>query len=1326
MNISSSTLIFSNTIWSQLQTLPLDKQEYLLNALKKIINQSDCQNKLKNLTQDNIFSILVKIPCNQVHQIIVTISDYKQDLKIVKFLGFTEQSSESNLNINVELIDNLKIENIKDRENDSQLEAKIINDYFINQVNSQITEIDFQCQDDDFYFYSGDNTTHTLPILLSSEQYKLIEKKSKFPVLLTGNQGTGKTTIAIYQALNQAQIHQQDSQYQILYVTPNQRLTKEVNQTIHNFNKTYVKNLRCQEYQAICRFIGQKYGIIGNNEFLAQRKITFHKFVEQFYQQKKIFTIKPEDLWAEIYKIIKGFSKSINSKTGLISLEDYLGLKNQSTLPANSDFKFVYNLASQYQKWLRTQNYWDELDITQFLLSHMTEHYQGDYNQIYIDEIQELTEIQVQLLLKLLIIKKEQNYLPKIFLIGQTESPFNQNSFSWHKIKKVIIELYHKLPQWAKMRSVIEPISLNHKFIRPQSITNLSAAIVNLGTSTSSLDKEIYTEFSWQVSEDKPLVISGTEIEILGEKNRLAIDGAIIVFNDSEKDKLIKHFSHDDSRILTIEESKGLEFNQVLVWKLLTNLTDLQNQPQVDLQECKNLKYYYLYTCTNLAKEKLYFYDEEVDEFWNFPTINELIEIGYATDLSSLFADSLNSDEKIKQAEIYLNLGVPKAYAIASQLYHQADDVTGAAKVKAIKEEEQGNWGKAGDIWNGLNKFDEAIRCWNEVDKRLWQAKWAVLKAEDWSNRGLYFEKIQDYNLANLCYEKADDFDGKLRCLEANNQWELAGDKCQAINQTTQAEKYYQLADKYYQETKQIKAAIQMWTKLDKWDKVALLWQKAQQWEKAAFCWQKQGELAKAGFCWQKAKKWTEAQKCWRELEKWTELAQCYEEEGKWELAAQTWQKQGETEKAGFCYQKGNRWEDAEKIWRQLEYWGLVAVALQQQQKWELAAKAWEKANPSEQQALCYEQLQKWDKAEQCWLQAKNWVRSIIACEKQGKWQEAAESWENLAEWEKSAKAWLKIEEWEKAAECYDLGEMWQESEKLWRQLGDDSRLANSLAQQGKYQESAQIWETMADWQQAGKAWRNQGEMEKAGECYEKGEYWREAEECWREVENWEKVDLACAKQGKWQKAAHDWLIKNQLDKAALCYENCQDWERAAKYWKKSYNWGKYAEVCQQLQQWEEAAQAYLRINNNENTEKAAWCFEKLQNWDKAADCWRKIWKWEKLALICEQQEKWEEAGKAWLLMNEAERAADCYERVNNWEKAEECWRKLENWEKLATVCESQSKWEESAQLWNFLGQWEKAANACLQMDDVETAIKYYEKGELWDKAEEYRQKLAS
>ena len=1301
-------IILSFSLLNQLSSLNHQERSYFLGKIKEVIITSQIDKNLREYSENNQ-SVIVNINYYSSHHVIGALIPQQSTVRIIAFTTHNKEVIENQFG-NSQII-NLTIEN-----HDQSFLELIINQP-IWQSNSLVFKSeDFEKNHQDFYVYSLNFSDGiTKEVFLSPQQYNIITNNSNLPILLSGDKGSGKTLTALYSALKHSYDYREKSNAKILFITANQHLQNNAKKIVKEVSNTSINNLIVKDYKSLAKSFGNEYQLNEKNQFLAQRQIIEHKFVEKFCKEQKLEDINYILLWQEIRQIIKGTTKSLHNPDKLLTLNDYLTIKNQSFFPVNTNFEYIYNLATQYQKWLKVQNYWDRLDLVHHLYNNLPDNYQGDYDVIYVDDSHQLTEIEIQFIFKLLKIEDKHNYIPQLFFVGEDNFVVNQRGFNWGRVKKIAVEEYLKSPQWKVIRSAIEPQSLSYSFKVSDKIVSLNNSIVNLAAINVQSEEKIPPQFSYVISEVKPLIIAGVEEEILKQDYRLGAGNGIIVATEKDKQKLVKCFPVDSQRIVTIEEAQGLEFEEVLVWQFFSNLPNLINQEENFLLQ----KYRYLSGCIKTAKTRLYFYDSEVDEFWNLAGIGDLVEIGYLTELDYFFEENNNRDisETIDSEIIdsYLSQGNSKAYQIASQLYFRGNDMLGAAKVEALLEEVYGNWGRAGDIWNQLLIFDEAIRCWNEVDKRLWEAKWASSKKDVWSQRGQYFEQIKNYQLASFCYEKGNDFQGKLRCLEGNNQWELAGDKCRENNLISQADQYYDLAHQYYLDNDNFKASVQMWTKLNKLDRVALIWEGLGEWEKAGNCWQKQGEIEKAAFCWQKAQKWSEAQKCWLELERWQDLALSYESQQRWDLAAQTWVKQGEIKKAACCYQYANRWDLAENLWRDLQCWGYVAIALQQQNKWLEAAKEWEKTNTLELQALCYEQLKNWQKAEESWLKANNWHKSIICAQKQEKWLEAAESWENLGEWLRAGKAWEKITEIEKAALCYEQGEYWEEAQRCWTILNSQnhqsewqSAIARCLEKQQKCSESAQIWQKLGQWQSAGKAWQNTGEIKKAALCYEKGEHWREAEECWRTLGDESKTQAACIKQGEWQTAANDWLKVNQIEQAALCYEKCQDWERAEKYWRQLSKWEKLAPVCEAMEKWDSAAQAYL---NSDNPERAAFCYEQIKDWEKAEECWRKAWKWEQLALVCEYQNKWQEAATAWVKADNLEKAAIYYEQIEDWENAEECWRKLSNWERLAAVCENQHKWEESAQLWNFLEQWQKAAQACLQMDDIETAIKYYEKG---------------
>ena len=1304
MTSTEPIVSLSFPFWSKLKSLSSEHKNHFISSLYQLITNDKYQQEFSQLLIDKLLVFITY----QGSNIFLGLYKHNSTISVVKVIDYILYQDKSTIKeyLAENEENNITIINIA-------IEKKELQAW---KYLSELLNLDYQfkvkhlgMENNDFWCYFPDGNQQNDYKLLSTHQYQILQRKPHLPTIIMGDRGTGKTTTAIYSALNEAQIIKQKGTEKILYITEDKPSLKELKKISDKYNK--YNHIEFCNFLKLNKIIIDKYPLIFTKKFLSQREINFYKFNEQFFKPKKIFAVQAEDLWQEVKYLIKGSSKAIKKSKTIISFNDYLALKKQSIFPENSDFKLIYDLVVQYQQWLESQKYWDILDLTKYLFTQLPDNYLGEYEAIYVDGIEQFSEIQMCLIFKLLKVQSNDNYLPQLFLVGNKEISRFQTDYTWNRTKKLIIDSYHKLPQWDKIRALIEPKEFAHSFIYAEPISKLTSTIANLiGKNTHNA--------SWLKSKQKPLIISEISEEFLAEQHSLNLDCAIIVFDDEQRNKLSNVFAKDSERIINFTELDNLEFEQVLVWKIFSDSNPLQASQDLTERELSAIKYNQIVKCASLARQSIYFYDEHIDKLWADSMINNLVEIGYQTELESLFNREYQHKEIIKIADSFLAKNNYKAYQIAEQIYDRYQKKAGKEKISALIEEIKGNHGKAGDIWNKLGVYEQAISAWNEVDDKLWMAKWSVLNEEEWKQRGNYFEQEKNYQLAKFCFEQANDFEGKLRCLEQDNQWELAGDECKQKELQSQADKYYQLADKYYREHQQISLAIKMWTKLSEWDKVALIWQELEQWEKAGNCWQKFGDMQKAAFCWQKAEKWVEAQKCWQELGNWTELALSYETQENWQLAAQTWLKVIDREKAAICFEKAGMWSEAEQIWSELGYWGFVAICLQQQEKWIEAAEAWNKTNPYELQALCYEKCGDWAKAEQYWLEAKNWRRIIIACEKQGKWLEAAESWENLGEWKNAAKAWQEINEIEKAALCYEEGEYWQEAEECWRKLQQDDRIAITLEKQDKWQLAATIWEELTQWQKAAKAWQEINEIEKAALCYEQGQHWREAEDCWRELQNWAKVKNACKQQGPWQEAADDWLERNQIEQAALCYEKCKDWERAAYYWEQCENWEKLAYACQQISEWDKAASAYLKL---EQIERAALCYQKAENWSKAEDCWRKLYKWDYVAITCEYQSKWSQAAKAWLVIEEIEKAGLCYEKCEQWAQAEDCWRKLNDWEKLAIVCEKQELWEEAAQLWYFLKQWQKAAEACLKMDDIQTAVKYYETGGYHQQAEQYR-----
>jgi len=1302
----------------KLNSLTCEQRSKMLSTIRAILHQQEIVQQIRQLEKSKK-KTLVRIPYSGDKRIIASliIKPDTLQLRIIDFLSKDKidkgHFSTDGTDYTIVYLEDPSSKTLFDTQIDKLTQPPAINrDSFWTTELVLITAADFEARDDDFWAYIIEEKSQQDPdLLLSSEQYEIA--KTELPILLTGSPGSGKTTVAVFRAVYES-YHKPE--HKIVYLTSNSALKTLAQNQATRIYKQKLKNLSFFDYTSFCLDLGKKYQLINEYEFKPVKQITQQKFIDNFCLPRQITPLDSLYLWQEIRHLLKGSAQGNLSETGLITAAEYENLRSESVLPANSNYSEIYKLATAYQNWLKSQGYWDEIDLTRYLLGKITSE---KYDILFCDDILSFTEIEVKLLLKLL--KNNGVNYPTIFWTGTPEKVIKPIGLSWGKVKKIITEYYPK-NQRIKLKE------LTNNFRTVSTILKLGEEVLTFANNNYP-DKttQITQRYSIVNSVEKPLIIFGSEGKILKGKNRLGDRHAIIVTNEEEKNKLAAIFNHQgikQERILTITEIQGLEFDYVLGWKLLGDFEKLLAEKSPIKYEEERLKYELVYACTTIAKKKLFFYEKQFSEFWYRAEIDLLVNEGKTTVIENFFQEEEETEETkeilLETAATYENRG---DWKFARENYLRAGEEEDAKIAEARLEESKGNWEKAGDIWDSLSVWDEAYRCWEQVSTELWQQKWENLNVKSWQKRGKYWEEEKNYQLSLYCYEKADDLSGQIRCLVANQKWELAGDKYSDRGEIEPAQEYYLKAEKLYLENNEVHLAAQMWTKLEQWEKAAPLWSQLEGWNLETEDIQEIGKIEQAAVYYEKAKLWLAAEKCWRKLNNWEKVAIACEKQKKWVDAASIWQKIEEKEKAAICYEKATEWNKAEECWRELKYWGCVAIACEQQNKWEAAAIAWKKTNPLTKAALCYERGEIWEKAEECWRELKNWERLALIAEHQENWLDAATNWEKIEIWERAALAWIKIYEVENAAECYEKGNLWFDAEECWRQLASWEKVAIACEHQSKWLDAAKIWEKSEIWQKAALAWQQINELEKAAICHEKALEWLAAETCWEKLGNLEGIATACERQSKWQKAAETWNKLNKLEKAAKCYEKAALWAGAEECWRKLSNWQNVALACARQNKWQKSAEAWKQIKK---IDKAAICYEKASLWSNAEECWRELSNWEKVAIACENQGKWQQAGAAWKQILNIEKAAICYEKASLWSNAEECWRELSNWKKVAKICEYQNKWLDAAQIWEKLAEWKEAAQAWQQIKQTEKAAKCYEKGEFWFEAQECWRQLGN
>uniref|UniRef100_B8HQ23 Superfamily I DNA and RNA helicase-like protein n=1 Tax=Cyanothece sp. (strain PCC 7425 / ATCC 29141) TaxID=395961 RepID=B8HQ23_CYAP4 len=909
---SSTAICVTPIARRKLQALHPKARSRFLTKIRRIVNGQVCAEQVKQIgssTQE----VLLRIRYNLNHRIIASLlkptDAQRRWFKILDFVSHSDMDGGR-----FSRSDRYTYLDIDDPQESRTPDQDVINQTELWQPSYTLEPKDFELSNADFWFHSIAPEVDDPDLLLSSEQQSLVE--AALPILLSGGAGSGKTVIAIYKALEESSRFQER---RVLYVTYSKSLKRYAQKIAGTLYGQELTNLEFYDYTELCQKLWKNIGRDEPN-FQPSNKITLKRFTEQFYQTRNC-PFDPVELWREIRCHLKGSIDASGTATGLIPEEVYLKFAR------NRGGEEIYKLADQYQSWLKSQNCWDEIDLAKELLQRVDLLQKNLYFTIYCDEVQDLTEVQIKLLFAL----QSSPGSPQFFLSGDPEQVINPSGFSWKSLKTVIHDCYNSTYQWQQIRNCLNPYELTINFRSVNTIVDLGRAVLAVihrqhpeVSSDIPCQHADRTVFDPQV----PLVVHGSEALVLGQHHLFGADNAIIVTNEREKEKLIEQFSQDgirSERILTVQEAKGLEFSEVLIWKFFSGFQDWSLRRHSTMQELEKYKFNCLYVAITRARNKLYFYDPQPDCFWQNSEIQSLVEV---VELPSEHLDSFfvfNVDECLKAARAFEDSGNFKQ---AIENYRRAGRADLAQRAEASLLEQEGDDEQAGDLWDRLKNWSKALECWQEIHPDLWQQKWQSLTPEHWLERGDYFKSINQLEPAFYCYDHANNFDGKAYCLDTQEQWERLGDLYQQAGYNDEAKAAYDLAVYTAKQAGNRQHLAIIYQKVDRWQEAAELWQQLQQWQAAARAWQQVNDLAQAAKCYESVQQWDQAASRWQTLQEWA-------------AAGANWYRYGDLTTAAECYQTGECWSQAAQVWEELK-------------NWPKAGRAWLKIRDLHRAAACY------------------------------------------------------------------------------------------------------------------------------------------------------------------------------------------------------------------------------------------------------------------------------------------------------------------------------------------------------------------------------------
>ncbi|MBW4258566.1 UvrD-helicase domain-containing protein [Methanobacterium sp. YSL] len=491
--------------------------------------------------------------------------------------------------------------------------------------------------------------------------------QGQLPLLLLGCAGSGKTLIEVCKSLKLA--HSNVTQAYFTYTNG----LKEMSEAIYQKYKDVPGLIGKTSFFAIREYMTDALGLQVRNYMNYERFKQFLKEEKIYQKLKSLEKIQAVELWIEIRGVIKGYLgkayyrnlmiKNIknaenpeliqklieqniiefNPKSRLYYVKEGEKLKNvaeqhpklrivlfendfhqptidhYSYIELNEDYsrfskeerKTILEFVEKYyQPYLTKKNLFDDNDLARRLVIESHRSKITKFDTIFIDEVQDLSEMQIYALMQL-------SHKPgHIFMAGDVSQIINPTLF---KGGRPGLLLRNRLDvHWSKNNVHV----LNENYRNSRDIVEVANKLVSIRKERLGSYSEYIIEDAIKVekSDGLPAILNINQSEII-EAIKIWIDVpkvAIVVSGDSAKKNLFISLGIDrnkqGSNIYTVQEIKGREFDKVILYNIISDYDDLWTEIMTttvkNRQEHYQFYFNLFYVALTRARKNLYVYED--------------------------------------------------------------------------------------------------------------------------------------------------------------------------------------------------------------------------------------------------------------------------------------------------------------------------------------------------------------------------------------------------------------------------------------------------------------------------------------------------------------------------------------------------------------------------------------------------------------------------------------------------------------------------------------------------------------------------------------------
>jgi hypothetical protein len=383
------------------------------------------------------------------------------------------------------------------------------------------------------YLHPTRSVFHHLDKPLSFDDLQDAALRHRPPLVLVGSAGSGKT------ALLMARLRQMPGR--VAYVTESKWLAE-------NSRALYVAFDGAPEdqeadflsYRQLLETVGVPEG----------RPVTFRDFAGFFERHRqKIRFADAHQAFEELRGVLTA------EPEGPLQREAYLGLGVRQSMFDGEQRALLFDLFERYRAWLAAERLYEPNLVAHAWLARM----QPTYDFVAVDEVQDLTNVQLSLVLRSL-------KAPGQFdIAGDANQIVHPNFFSWSKVKSLF---------WRGLGEAnqTDVHLLDVSYRNSDAVTRAANCVLRLKHARfGSIDREsnlLMRPLAGVEGSVTAYASGSAAVQELDEKTRRSTKVAVVVLRDEHKEEARRQLR--TPLVFSIHEAKGLEYETVIVYRLVS------------------------------------------------------------------------------------------------------------------------------------------------------------------------------------------------------------------------------------------------------------------------------------------------------------------------------------------------------------------------------------------------------------------------------------------------------------------------------------------------------------------------------------------------------------------------------------------------------------------------------------------------------------------------------------------------------------------------------------------------------------------------------------